>query len=203
MRSADHRLAPELLAPPHLHERAEVLVRPSPVPAAPGVYAWYFDVAPGRVPCREAHEWQRHRLLYVGIAPRQPAANGGPTRRTLRHRIREHYRGNAYGSTLRLTLGCLLGLELRRIASRKRPGTAKRMTFGRDGERQLDTWMEEHARVVWLACADAWHLERELLSRLAPPLNLDANAGSTFRAELRAVRDEARARARALPPLEQ
>ncbi|WP_386143941.1 GIY-YIG nuclease family protein [Streptomyces yanii] len=38
----------------------------------------------------------------------------------LRTRVRYHYRGNAAGSTLRLTLGCLLGLELRRVGSGKR-----------------------------------------------------------------------------------
>ncbi|MET9440781.1 GIY-YIG nuclease family protein [Streptomyces sp. NPDC006610] len=46
----------------------------------------------------------------------------------LRKRVRYHYRGNAAGSTLRLTLGCLLGLELRRV------GSGKRMTFGKAGE---------------------------------------------------------------------
>ncbi|MEU1194017.1 GIY-YIG nuclease family protein [Streptomyces sp. NPDC005859] len=38
----------------------------------------------------------------------------------LRKRVRYHYRGNAAGSTLRLTLGCLLGLDLRRVGSGKR-----------------------------------------------------------------------------------
>ncbi|WP_323183900.1 MULTISPECIES: GIY-YIG nuclease family protein [unclassified Streptomyces] len=46
----------------------------------------------------------------------------------LRKRVRYHYRGNAAGSTLRLTLGCLLGLELRRV------GSGKRMTSGKAGE---------------------------------------------------------------------
>ena len=40
------------------------------------------------------------------------------------NRIRYHFRGNAEGSTLRLTLGCLLikplGIELRRVGSGKR-----------------------------------------------------------------------------------
>jgi hypothetical protein len=45
--------------------------------------------------------------------------------------VRYHYRGNTAGSTLRLTLGCLLGLELRRV------GSGKRMTFGKAGEATL------------------------------------------------------------------
>lgn len=59
----------------------------------------------------------------------------------LRKRVRYHYRGNAAGSTLRLTLGCLLGMELRRV------GSGKRMTFGKAGETALSQWMAENTRV--------------------------------------------------------
>ena len=49
----------------------------------------------------------------------------------MRERIRYHYQGNAEGSTLRLTLGCLLSeeldIELRRV------GSGKRMTFAEGG----------------------------------------------------------------------
>src|SRR5438876_11962976 len=51
-------------------------------------------------------------LLYGGIAPKAPPQNGKPAScRTLSHRIRYHLTGNGSCSTLRLTLGCLLGLE--------------------------------------------------------------------------------------------
>jgi hypothetical protein len=45
------------------------------------------------------------------------------SRQSLRTRIRYHFRGNAAGSTLRLSLGCLLGLALRRV------GSGARMTY--------------------------------------------------------------------------
>ncbi|MER6923283.1 GIY-YIG nuclease family protein [Streptomyces spiralis] len=54
-------------------------------------------------------------------------------------RGRYHYRGNAAGSTLRLTLGCLFGLELRRV------GSGTRLTFGRVGEARLSQWMAANA----------------------------------------------------------
>ncbi|HEV8559512.1 MAG TPA: hypothetical protein VGR06_24485, partial [Actinophytocola sp.] len=54
-------------------------------------------------------------LLYVGIAPRHIATR--ISRQNVRSRVRCHFQGNAEGSTLRLTLGCLLGLELRRVGS--------------------------------------------------------------------------------------
>ena len=58
-----------------------------------------------------------------------------------------HYNGNAEGSTLRKTLGCLLAeeldLELRRV------GSGSRRTFV-DGEAELSLWMQEHARASWV-----------------------------------------------------
>ena len=59
-------------------------------------------------------------LLYVGISPKEPPRDGrAGSRQTLASRIRYHYRGNAEGSTLRLTFGCPLaedlGLDLRRV----------------------------------------------------------------------------------------
>lgn len=98
-----------------------MLARPSLIPAAPGVYAWFFRKA--------------------------PPTNGTPlSRQTLRSRIRYHYRANTEGSTLRLTLGCLLanslGIELRRV------GSGTRMTFS-TGEATLSKWMAANALVPW------------------------------------------------------
>lgn len=127
--------AVDLLEPSKLWRAAEVLTRPSPIPAASGVYGWYFNQSPDT-------RLLADRLLYVGITPRRMATRA--SRQNLRTRIRYHYRGNAEGSTLRLTLGCLLGFELRRV------GSGKRMTFGLAGERELTDWMAEHAHVCWL-----------------------------------------------------
>ncbi|WP_420313610.1 GIY-YIG nuclease family protein [Actinopolymorpha alba] len=65
--------------------------------------------------------------------------------------------GDAEGSTLRLTLGCLLGLELRRV------GSGKRMTFGLRGEAELSAWMGAHARVCWVECPEPWRAEAVLI----------------------------------------
>lgn len=51
--------------------------------------------------------------MYAGVAPKASPSNGAmPSRQTLRDRIRYHYRGNAEGSTLSLTLGYLLSGQL-------------------------------------------------------------------------------------------
>src|SRR5918996_230162 len=104
--------------------------------------------------------------------------------------------GNAAGSTLRLTLGCLLaselGVELRRV------GSGRRLTFA-NGEGVLSAWMGRHARVCWMPHARPWELEQVLVARLDVPLNLHGNSQHPFYPKLRSVRAAAKATARALP----
>jgi hypothetical protein len=186
-------VAAPLLRPARLWTREEVLARPSPVPAAAGIYTWYFTSLPLAVDtggCVEVDGW---RLLYVGISPKPPPANGTPaSRQQLRSRLRQHYAGNAAGSTLRLTLGCLLAseldLQLRRI------GSGQRLTFA-DGEPLLSAWMGRHARVCWMPHPRPWELE----AQLDLPLNLHGNSQHPFYPNLRAIRAAAKDTARALP----
>lgn len=188
----------QLLTPGRLYTRDEVLLRPSPVPRTPGIYAWYFDEPPTGVDIRDCHTIPGGVLLYVGIAPKEPPRNGTlPSKQTLWHRIRYHYRGNAYGSTLRLTLGChlaaSLGIALRRV------GSGNRLTFTRDGERQISEWMSRHARVTWVQVDSPWHPEERAIQELSLPLNLQGNRHHPYYATLKVLRAHHRATARELP----
>jgi hypothetical protein len=171
-----------LVHPPRLWTTHEVAVRPCPVPEEHGIYGWHFRVPP-------ADGLDANRLLYVGIAPSR--ANSG---QTLRSRlVRSHIKGNASGSTLRLTLGCLLGLDLRRT------GASGRATFGIEGEKRLSEWMADNARLCWVACPQPWVVETRAIAALDLPLNLSQNSEHPFHARLTALRADAKARARALP----
>jgi GIY-YIG catalytic domain-containing protein len=91
-------------------------------PTPPGGYAWYFQQLPDAIDTTHCVTADGLTLLYVGISPKVPPINGGPaSRQDLRRRLRQHYALNAYGSTVRVTLGCLLaeqlGLQLRRAGS--------------------------------------------------------------------------------------
>ena len=190
-------LPSDLTAPSYLWTADEVRGRPSPVPAEPGVYAWYFASAPADVPTVACHRGSGGTLLYVGISPKPPPRGGGRvSRQNLRRRIRYHYRGNAAGSTLRLTLGCLLaselGIELRRV------GSGERLTFAA-GEQALSQWMAANARVCWHVTPEPWIIESALIDQLTLPLNLDQNSASSFHAQLSERRAYHRARARMLP----
>ncbi|MFE9658055.1 GIY-YIG nuclease family protein [Micromonospora sp. NPDC006431] len=187
-----------LLRPARLCRAEEVRGRDCPIPAAPGVYAWYFTSLPRLVPVAGCHKQHGAVLLYVGISPKAPPVNGRPpSRQTIRSRIRYHYRGNAAGSTLRLTLGSLLADELE--IGLRRVGSGNRLTFGREGEKRLTAWMVEHAQVVWTATDQPWKLEEELIRSCVLPLNLDQNRHSPFHSQLSALRAAQRAHARLLP----
>jgi hypothetical protein len=181
--------------PSRLWSRGDVLGSPSAVPNAPGIYGWYLRELPPVVPTTTCVACDGLTLLYIGIAPRPPAQNGRISKRTLRTRLRQHYALNAAGSTLRLTLGCLLaqqlGIELRRV------GNGQRMTFGA-GEQTLSNWMSENAFVCWHEHSAPWEIEVSLIRELHPPLNLAENSHHSFHTHLSQIRKQAKARARSL-----
>ncbi|MEU6438767.1 GIY-YIG nuclease family protein [Streptomyces sp. NPDC047046] len=102
--------------------------------------------------------------------------------------------GQRLSSTLRRSLGVLLGIELRCTAS-------GRLVFGPEGEAELNRWMAEHARVCWWEHESPWTAERALIERLDFPLNLAGNASHPFHPRLTALRARAAAEARSRPPL--
>lgn len=183
-----------LLNPSRIWSRAEVLnQKPCPIPAESGVYAWWFKQFPPIITIQDCHQHNDCTLLYVGIAPSRPNSSNN-----LRKRIKQHYCGNAYGSTLRLSLGCLLakelGIELRRV------GSGRRMTFAA-GETTLSNWIEQNAFVTWTQHPEPWILEDELIWQLSLPLNLRGNEAHPFHPKLTAIRSQAKARAKELPIL--
>lgn len=185
--------------PGRVYSRQDVLARPSPVPARDGVYGWWFRRLPPLVTAGDCRRHQDLSLLYAGISPDRPPRNGRPaSKQSLLDRIRYHYTGNAEGSTLRKTLGCLLaaelGIQLRRV------GSGKRMTFA-EGEQALSTWMAENAYVSWLVRDHPWELEDSLIAALDLPLNLKGNKRNPFHPVLTEVRARCVTQARELPVL--
>lgn len=161
------------------YTREEVLSKSRPVPQAPGVYGWWFKKLPADIDTQECKKREGLTLLYTGISPKETPKNGArASTQNLRKRIRTHYAGNAAGSTLRLSLGCLLykelGIELRRYGSME-----KRRHFGK-GEPYLSGWMHDNALVSWIEDDQPWILEKELIAELDLPLNCDQNQRNDF-----------------------
>jgi GIY-YIG catalytic domain len=172
-----------------------VLRDPSPVPAAHGLYAWYFRDLPPSVPTDNCLTVDGKTLLYIGIAPDKQS--NPKSSASLLSRIRYHYVGNAEGSTLRRTLGVFLenksGLPLRRV------GSGKRFTLTHAGEQYLDEWMRENTFVAWIAHPEPWLIERVVLGEVSCPLNITHNKHHPFVVTLRQMRKEALRRAREMP----
>jgi hypothetical protein len=151
-----------------LYMPAEILARPCPIPATAGVYGWLFATIPPGIDAGGTVERDASRLLYVVISPGRPTSS-----QTLRSRLRAHCRGDAYGSTLPLTVGCLLadelGIELRRI------GGGARETFGA-GEAVLSEWIARNMRVSFREDDEPWVAEAAIIGALDLPLNIEQNA---------------------------
>ena len=187
-----------LLSPQRLWSRFEILSSDCPIPRRPGVYAWFFKDIPPGVPIEGCCTFDSLNLLYIGISPTAPPTNGAPSsRQTLRSRLQYHFRGNAEGSTLRLTLGCLLSkkldIQLRRV------GSGKRMTFTTLGEEKLSDWMAANAYVCWIEVDEPWKLEDQLIRTLPLPLNLRGNPNHAFHPTLSDIRRKAKIIAKQLP----
>ena len=99
---------------------------------------------------------------------------------------------NAEGSTVRMTLGCLLaetlGIRLQRLGNR--------FTFG-PGEAVLSEWIGRNAFVSWTLHPEPWSLEDALIDDLNLPLNLQGNSRHPFYPILKKIRSRAKAAARA------
>ena len=170
----------------------EVFSEPCPVPSAPGVFGWWFRNPPAVIDVSKCQQRDGLTLLYVGIAPTPPPANGKrPISQDLRKRIRYHFGGtgaSAEGSTLRKSLGVLLkdelGIELRRV------GSGERSIFA-GGETVLTQWMAENSAVSWVLHPEPWTFETTLIESLDVPLNLQGNERNKFLPELKRLRKEA------------
>ena len=132
-----------------LHHRQQVMVKTSPVPDVPGVYAWWFRETPIGVDLNGCQCVDGLTLLYVGTSPGRESSKS-----TLRERIFTHYAGPASRSTLRRSLGCLLssqlGIGLHCV------GSKPRLTLTRSGEQILNEWMAENAYVDWQVMPKPW-----------------------------------------------
>lgn len=174
------------------YTREEVFVEPGPVPAEAGAHGWWFREIPGGIDVSGCEQRDGWTLLYVGVSQGPPRGDGKPQHpQDLRKRIRYHFgarNASADGSTLRKSLGVLLGEQLG--FALRRVGSGKRQTFA-GGEAVLTQWMAENATVSWVRHPEPWFLEAKLINALDLPLNFQDNERNAFAPELKRRRREA------------
>ena len=151
-----------------------------------GVYGWWFDNRLPLVPRDGCIEREGKHLLYIGIAPpkNQPVRRGAPT--PVKSRLwRNHLRGTARTSTLRLSLAALLEQELELAFWRDK---RNRVRMDRHYEDRLSEWISKHAAISVVQHDEPWSLE-EMLVRNGPPLPLNLSmSGHPFRSTLSDLR---------------
>ena len=176
-----------LLAPPKLVTAADILDDRTVVPDVGGIYGWWFNAELPDVPTEGTQSNEGYRLLYVGIAPRAPSAEGSRSSSTLRKRIvRNHLASRIASSTLRRSLAWILSETLNLTINRNAAGKA---TMSRDDEARLTMWMSRYAAVSFLPHESAWQIEQALVGSGTPtlPINIKG-AGHEFKARLSAMR---------------
>jgi hypothetical protein len=133
------------------------------LPRTSGLYAWWAPPAvlpnlPGTANTADPTK----RLLYIGIAGR------------LRTRIVGNHLRRSGSSTLRRTLaGLLLEVEGYRTM------WTDRVVLVPDDEQRLTAWMHRQLALTWTEHPEPRTLEPGLITRLRPPLNIDAAAQGT------------------------
>lgn len=142
------------------------------LPAEPGLYAWWAPttVLP-ELPGQPNPATQDMRLLYLGIATR------------LRTRIMSNHLARSGSSTLRRTLA---GLLLAREGYRTR--WTDRVILLPDDEIRLTTWMRQHLRLTTALHPEPRTIERQLIERLHPSLNIEGTAAGPARTVIQNAR---------------
>lgn len=152
------------------------------LPPRTGLYAWWArpEVLPG-LP-GPPHPAGSGRLLYLGVAAR-----------SLRTRIVGAHLRDSGRSTLRRTLaGLLLGSEGYRT---RWSDSGDRVVLVPGDEERLTAWMHRNLALTWCEHTDPRSAEHELITALAPPLNVQGAAPSETRNRVRRAKAAFRASA--------
>ena len=133
---------------------------------------------PGSGPVPKMPVFDGHPVIYVG-------RSGSGLRRRICH---DHLVGHSGLSTLRLSLGCLMGYPL---IPRDRVPDGKHWRFSDENEKALSNWMRESLLFYYRRDRANKEFERVLITRFLPPLNIDGcydKGNKEFRTRLRRLR---------------
>jgi hypothetical protein len=143
----------------------------------PGLYSWWVDQAGAVDLSRGLGLLVECGLIYAGLAGATRWPSGKRSKNTLWSRVMTmHLGGNHEFSTFRRTLGAIL---------------AEATGAARIDEMRLTQWMNDHLRIVTVPFEDSdvlGRLERDVLERLDPPLNLQSMRPTPLRHRLTELR---------------
>lgn len=125
-------------------------------------------------------KFRDYEVIYVGLASN-----------SLKDRdVEKHFNGNAGGSTLRKSLGCLFGYNL--IPRDSHYNSNGKTKFNVTDESKLSDWIKTNLLLFYYPNKEFDSIESLLIQALNPPLNLDKNhnvINSEFRKHLTKLRN--------------
>ncbi len=159
---------------------------PSVIPSEPGNYIVTLrkgHTLPGIGADLEYRSWSDFKDMHVVYT--------GMSEKSLRRRItHDHLKGHSAFSTLRISLGCLLGFKL---VPRDRVPDGRHWRFSAEDEAALSAWMRENLVFHYRRTQAPDIMEKALIVLHYPPLNLDSPIGDPihkeFQAKLRELRN--------------
>ena len=117
-------------------------------------------------PCNITYLGQEYELVYVGISTK-----------SLRKRdYQTHFNGNNAGrSTLRKSIGSLMGLKKTYRSEGEKDERNPKIKFVDKDEEQLTEWMTDNLLLLFKADLTPGKKEKEMIAILNPPLNIKDN----------------------------
>lgn len=140
---------------PKLNHPSDILDNRELVPEERGVYGWYFDIVPAKLPKDLKYiKVGGMCLLYIGIAGGDLSKDGNLNKRL----IGDHLKGNSNGSTLAKSLHAVLDIP-------------------KANKEERTEWMKSHMKVAWMINQNPDQVETKIINRYGHvlPFNLKKN----------------------------
>lgn len=132
-------------------------------------------------PCIITYDGKEYELIYVGIS----------TKSLYKRDYSKHFNGHAGQSTLRKSIGSLMGMAKTYRSEGERGKDRPKTKFIDSDEEILSEWMNDNLLLLFKADQKAEKIENKMIEVLNPPLNIQNNCNPvnkpyrTFLKELR------------------
>ncbi|MDE6577194.1 MAG: hypothetical protein K2J82_02505 [Muribaculaceae bacterium] len=117
-------------------------------------------------PCMITYDGEEYELIYVGIS-----------NKSLRKRdFHQHFtKNNAGQSTLRKSIGSLMGLKKTYRSEGEKGKPSPKIKFVDNDEEKLSEWMKKNLLLLFKASSNPKDMEKDMIAVLNPPLNISEN----------------------------
>lgn len=134
-------------------------------------------------PTTIVYEDKEYEVIYVGIS----------NKALYKRDYKNHFNGNAGKSTLRKSIGSLMGLKKTYRSNGEQRKSSPKTKFIKEDEEILSEWMNDNLLLLYKANPAPDTLETEMIEILNPPLNILKNyntVNKSYRSLLSTLRND-------------